>query len=167
MIPIVGIVGSRSNVGKTFVMENIIKELKNRDYKVATIKHDVHGFNMDQPGKDTWKHAEAGADTVIISSAKKMAMIKKVEVELTIEEIVEKITDVDIILVEGYKKSNLPKIEVFSADICKELYCDKKDLIAVASDVDIKIDGVAVCNKEDASSLVDIIEQKIIGKAKK
>jgi molybdopterin-guanine dinucleotide biosynthesis protein B len=87
MIPVISIVG-RSNCGKTTYLEKLISEMKRRGYKVGIIKHDVHGFEIDQPGKDTWRHAQAGADVVCISSPQKMAMIKQVKQELSLDVVV-------------------------------------------------------------------------------
>ena len=117
MIPVFSVVGSKSNVGKTTVLCNIIRELKARGYRVATIKHDLHGFDIDHPGKDTWLHAEAGADIVSISSSKKMAIIEKLEEEYTLDEMIEKIKNVDIIITEGY-----PENEEWSSDELAHLY---------------------------------------------
>ena len=82
MSKVVNIVGSSSNVGKTYLLEGLIKELKFRGYSIATIKHDVHGFDIDKKGKDTYKHREAGSETVIISSKNRLAMIKELEEEM-------------------------------------------------------------------------------------
>ena len=87
MSKVINIVGDKSNVGKTFVMEGIIKELKRRGLSVATIKHDIHGFDIDKKGKDTYKHREAGSETVIISSPKRFALIKEVKEEIPLEKI--------------------------------------------------------------------------------
>ncbi|MEE0931579.1 MAG: molybdopterin-guanine dinucleotide biosynthesis protein B, partial [Clostridium sp.] len=81
MSKVVNIVGSSSNVGKTYLLEGLIKELKVRGYSIATIKHDVHGFDIDKKGKDTYKHREAGSETVIISSKNRLAMIKELKEE--------------------------------------------------------------------------------------
>ena len=88
MSKVINIVGYSSNVGKTLLIENLIKELKSRGYSIATIKHDVHGFDIDKKGKDTYKHREAGAETVVISSKNRFAMIKELneEIEFTQEE---------------------------------------------------------------------------------
>ena len=80
MAKIVNVVASCSNTGKTVLIEGLIKELKNRGYTVATIKHDVHGFDIDKEGKDTWRHRKAGAEAVIISSRERMALIREVKV---------------------------------------------------------------------------------------
>ncbi|WP_432666287.1 molybdopterin-guanine dinucleotide biosynthesis protein B [Wukongibacter baidiensis] len=162
MTPIVCIVG-KSDVGKTTLIEKLLKELKKRNHKVATIKHDVHGFDIDKPGKDTWRHAKAGADTVTISSPNRVAMIKRVDEEWTLDELIELNSDADLILTEGYKRSNKPKIEVFRSEMYSELLCSAEELVAIASDSDHDIDGVPVCDINDASSLVDIIEEKIMG----
>ncbi len=75
MTKVINIMGQGSNVGKTVLMEGLIKELRSRGLRVATVKHDVHGFEMDHKGKDTYRHREAGAETVVISSKKRCAMI--------------------------------------------------------------------------------------------
>lgn len=162
--PIVTIVG-KSGTGKTTLIEKLLKELKNRNYKVATIKH-THSFEMDKPGKDTWRHAQAGADTVIISGHDKIAMIKKTEQEWELDKLMRLSPDVDLFLVEGFKHSNKPKIEVFRHEHCSELLSPPEQLIAVASDVHLDIPGVPILDINNAVGLVDIIEEKIIKKNK-
>jgi molybdopterin-guanine dinucleotide biosynthesis adapter protein len=164
MIPIVSIVG-KSNSGKTTLLVKLIPELKKKGYKVATVKHDVHGFEIDQEGKDTWKHAKAGADAVIISSPKKLAMIKRVDEEYSLDRLESSvISDVDIILSEGYKKADKPKIEVFRSEVHKELLCTKDDnLIAIASDR--KFDrGVPCFDINDARGLADLLEKTFLNR---
>lgn len=100
--PIVAVVG-KSDAGKTTFLEKLIKALKKRNIKVGTVKHDVHGFDIDKPGKDTWRHAQAGADAVIISSPSKVAVIKKLEEEMGLDMVAELINDMDIVLTEGYR----------------------------------------------------------------
>jgi molybdopterin-guanine dinucleotide biosynthesis protein B len=104
MIPIISIVG-KSDSGKTTLIEKLVPELTRRGYRIATVKHDVHGFEVDREGKDSWRHKQAGAHTVVISSPKKVALIRDVEKDMTLEEIREKlIQDVDLILSEEYKR---------------------------------------------------------------
>lgn len=165
MTPVVCIVG-KSNTGKTTLIEKLLKEIKKRNYKVATIKHDTHGFEMDKPGKDTWRHAKAGADCVTISSPNRVAMIKKVQVEWTLDELILLNKDADLIVVEGFKTSNKPKIEVIRSERSSKSICDPKELIAIASDIDPRIPGVPLCDINDALSLVNIIEEKIICREK-
>ena len=104
MAKVINVIGQGSNVGKTVLMEGLIKELRSRGLTVATVKHDVHGFDIDHPGKDTYRHREAGANTVVISSKNRFAMIKEVEEEIELINILQLLKDKDIILVEGYKK---------------------------------------------------------------
>lgn len=160
MSKVINIVGCGSNVGKTFVIQGIIRELKLRGYSVATIKHDVHGFDIDKKGKDTYKHREAGAETVIISSKNRLAMIKELEEEIELNEVIRLVKDKDIILVEGYKKSNLRKIEVYRKGISENIITPKDKLIAIASDVELDISDVDVINKEDYKELVNLIEKE-------
>lgn len=160
MSKVINIVGCGSNVGKTFVIQGIIRELKLRGYSVATIKHDIHGFDIDKKGKDTYKHREAGAETVIISSKNRLAMIKELEEEIELNEVIRLVKDKDIILVEGYKKSNLRKIEVYRNGISENIITPKDKLIAIASDVELDINDVDVINKEDYKELVNLIEKE-------
>ncbi|MCW3489149.1 molybdopterin-guanine dinucleotide biosynthesis protein B [Dethiobacter alkaliphilus] len=160
-IPVVSIVG-KSNSGKTRFICGLLPELKRRGYKVATIKHDVHGFDIDKPGKDTWKHSQAGADTVVISSPQKVAMIEKVVQELTMDEVIDKIRGVDIIISEGYKGNPKPKIEIFRSSVHKEPLCSGTDnLLAIVSDVSPDL-GVPVFATNDYIAVVDLIEKKFL-----
>ena len=162
-VPIISVVG-KSDSGKTTLICGLIPELKRRGYKVATIKHDVHGFDIDRPGKDTWKHAQAGADTVIISSPWKVAMIEKVEEELTLDQVITKVGQVDLIISEGYKRNNKPKIEIFRSTVHTEPLCTREDnILAFASDVKPAL-GVPVFATDDYAGLVDLIEEEIIKK---
>ena len=117
MPPVVCIVG-KSKSGKTMLMEAFIKELKSRGLKVGAVKHHKHGdFEIDVEGKDSWKYASAGADTVAISSPVKFAVIKKVNEELEIDEICDTyFTDCDIVLAEGFTLSDKPRIIVADSD---------------------------------------------------
>jgi molybdopterin-guanine dinucleotide biosynthesis protein B len=155
--PVVSIVGT-SNAGKTTLIVKLIRELKRRGYKVATIKHDVHGFDMDTPGKDSWKHAEAGSDCVVVSSPQKLATIRKLARELTVDEIVATLPDVDLVLTEGYKRGDKPKIEVSRKEKGSQLLCGLEELIAVATDQvhDIPVPQFGL---DDASGLVDLLER--------
>ena len=86
MIPIVSVVG-KSDSGKTTLIEKLVPELTRRGYRVATVKHDMHGFEVDREGKDSWRHKQAGAHTVVIASPQKIALIRDVERDLTLDEI--------------------------------------------------------------------------------
>ena len=158
MIPVISIVSSRSNIGKTTAICKIILELKSRGYRVATIKHHGHDFEIDKPGKDTFLHAEAGADIVVLSSPKKMALIEKREREYSLDSIIDKIKDVDIILTEGYKDENKPKIEVFRKEMSGILYSSDDELFAIITDAHIE-KNIPQFALNDVSKLVDLIEK--------
>ena len=162
MIPIISIVG-KSDSGKTTLIEKLVPELTRRGYRVATVKHDVHGFEVDREGKDSWRHKQAGAHTVVISSPHKVALIRDVEKDLTLGEIREKlIQDVDLILSEGYKKDIQPKMEIFRKEKHKELLCTKEDnLIAIVSNKKFKV-GVPCFFLEDIKGVADFIEKKYL-----
>lgn len=162
MIPILSIVG-KSDSGKTTLLEKLLPELTVRGYRVATVKHDVHGFEVDREGKDSWRHKQAGAHTVVISSPHKVALIRDVERDLTLEEIRDKfILDVDLILSEGYKKDVQPKIEVFRKEKHRELLCSKEDhLVAIVSNVAFEV-GVPCFGLDDMKGLADFIEREFI-----
>ena len=166
MIPIISVVG-KSDSGKTTLIEKLVPELTRRGYRVATVKHDVHGFEVDQEGKDSWRHKQAGAHTVVISSPHKVALIRDVEKDLTLEEIRGKlIQDVDLLISEGYKKDVQPKIEVFRREKHKKLLCTKKDnLVAIVSDRKFNV-GVPCFHLEDMKGLSDFIEKEFL-KSKK
>ena len=119
MIPVVSFVGN-SGSGKTTLLEGVVRELKRLGYRVAVVKHAPCGFDIDQPGKDSWRLTQAGSDVVVISSSERMAFIERVGVELTLTQIKDLIGDrVDIVLTEGYKQANTVKIEVahFTDDV--------------------------------------------------
>jgi len=113
MIPVVGFVGY-SNSGKTTIVSRLVSILKNRGYRVAAIKHASHGYDMDMPGKDSWQHFEAGADQVLVIGPESYSHHHRGPANLL--DILNRISDVDIILVEGFKSEPVPKIEIISKD---------------------------------------------------
>lgn len=162
MIPIVSIVG-KSDSGKTTFIERLLPELVKRGYRVATVKHDVHGFEVDQEGKDSWRHKQAGAHTTVIASPQKVALIRDVDRDLTLAEIREMlIQDVDLILSEGYKKDHQPKIEIFRKEKHRELLCTKEDnLVAIVSNQAFDV-GVPCFSLDDPKGVADFIEEKFL-----
>lgn len=160
MIPVISFVG-RSNSGKTTYLIKLISELKKRGYKVAVIKHHHGDFNIDHPGKDTWRHAEAGADVVMISSPNKMAMIQKNQQELSLEDLICHISNVDLIITEGYKREEIPKIEVLRSAVSKDLVCAERDLIAIVTDVQMAF-SVPTFDLENVNKLADFLVEKLI-----
>lgn len=166
MLPVVSIVG-RSNSGKTTLVEKLVRELKGRGYRVGTVKHHAHGEEMDRPGKDSWRHAEGGAEVVAVSSPRGLAVFRRVERELSLGEIVGLLeglvrvglVKIDLILTEGYKREGWPKIEVIDPAVCPEPLCGKEDnLLAVACDRPLET-GVPCFRRDDARGLADLIEE--------
>ncbi|MDA8228604.1 MAG: molybdopterin-guanine dinucleotide biosynthesis protein B [Desulfitobacterium hafniense] len=157
-IPVISIVGQGSNSGKTTLLEKLIREGKNRGWRIATIKHDVHGFEIDIPGKDSWRHAQAGADIVVLSSPKKIAVLEAVTEDSSLDEIISRIKGVDLILTEGYKRNDKPKIEVFRSEVHKELFCKPEELFAIASDVKFE-NGVPCFELDDARGICDMVQR--------
>lgn len=151
-IPVISFV-AKSGSGKTTLLEKVIKRLKAENIKLAVIKHDAHQFDIDKPGKDTWKLAQAGADIVAISSSAKVAVIEKVAEEKKLDEVIAMLSPVELILTEGFKTGNKPKIEVFRAKAHKELLCSANELIAIASDVKWNI-GVPCYDINDVEGIV-------------
>ena len=118
---VVSFVG-RKNSGKTTVVVNTVRELKAMGLRVGTLKHaHSHNFDMDAPGTDSFRHFEAGADVVVVSSSVKIAAIRRTEREPTAREILaEHYRGMDLVLVEGYKTQDLPRIEVFRPSVHSE-----------------------------------------------
>ncbi|HEX3031744.1 MAG TPA: molybdopterin-guanine dinucleotide biosynthesis protein B, partial [Bacillota bacterium] len=107
---------------------------------------------------DTWRHAEAGADTVMIVSPRKMAVISKLETEPELDEVVARIEGVDLVITEGYKGGTKPKIEVFRSAVCEKLFCSPEELIAIASDVQMDV-GVPCFRLDDIQGITDLLEK--------
>lgn len=168
MIPVISVVGS-SDCGKTTLIEKVISELSRRGYKAGTIKHDVHGFEIDKEGKDTYRHKKAGAHSVLISSPWKYALISDVNNEKPIDEIVSFMpVDLDIILTEGFKSANKPKIEIFRKNHSEKLLCgENPTLIAVATNdkTNTALAGIKnIFSMDDASEISDFLEKNFIRK---
>lgn len=159
-VPMISVVG-KSDTGKTTLLVKLIAELKRRGYRVATIKHDTHGFDIDRPGKDSWRHAQAGSDVVIVSGPNRLALIEKREREATLDEIADRVTNVDIIITEGYKRGDRPKIEVSRREKSSELLCTEDELIAIATDQPFDM-NVPQFGLDDAAGLVDLIEERFL-----
>jgi molybdopterin-guanine dinucleotide biosynthesis protein B len=161
-IPIISIVG-KSNSGKTTLLEKLIGELTGRGWRVATIKHNKHGFNIDHEGKDSYRHKKAGAQITVVSSPHQIALVSDVDHDHSFDEIRDRfISGVDIILTEGFKVNDYPKIEVYRAELKRDLISKKEDgLIAVAADVRLDMD-VPCFDINDAVSITDFIEKNFL-----
>ena len=131
--PIITFVGL-SGTGKTTFLEKLIPVLRARGYRLAVLKHDVHRFEMDKPGKDTWRFSRAGADVVAISGSRQFAMIEQPREELSFREAVSRLPDCDLLLTEGYKRNSCPKIEIHRAVLGRPLLSDPEELLALMTD---------------------------------
>lgn len=167
MIPIISLVGA-SNSGKTTFLEKLIPELSRRGYRVGAIKHDVHGFEMDREGKDTWRLKQAGAQTVAISSPARIAAIREVESELDPAEIAARLFwNEHILLTEGFKSARFPKIEIFRAAVEPQPICGPTDnLVALVTDDPVDT-GTPKFSFSDAAGVADLIEDRYLKGRKK
>ncbi|MCF6156928.1 MAG: molybdopterin-guanine dinucleotide biosynthesis protein B [Candidatus Brocadia sp.] len=161
-VPTISIVG-KSNSGKTTLIVKLVRELKSRRFKVATIKHSHHSFELDQEGKDSWLHTRAGADAVVVASQKMTGVIRVVSEELPLPEIVNTyLQDMDIILAEGYKTQAIPKIEVLRSEISTALVCKNDlNLMAVIGDKKPEINIPFFHIDDKASSIVDFLLSRL------
>jgi molybdopterin-guanine dinucleotide biosynthesis protein MobB len=160
MPPIVSIVG-KSKSGKTTLIEKLIRELKLRGYRVATIKHVPRDITFDEPDKDSWRHIQAGSEATTISSPKKVVLIKPVTQEPTLGEVVRLFgEDYDIILTEGFKDSDAPKIETHRREAGPPLRAIKK-VVAIVTDEPLETKARQF-SFEDVKSLADLLEEGFI-----
>ncbi len=157
-IPVITVIG-RSGAGKTTLLEKLIAELTRRGYDVGTVKHHSHvGFDIDHPGKDSWRHARAGSRYVVVAAPDKIASYRMLDHELALDEITAVISGVDIILAEGYKQAGKPTLEVVRAANSLELICPPEQRFAVAADVPLDL-GVPQFGLDDAAAITDLIER--------
>ena len=160
MPSIVSIVGN-SKSGKTTLIEKLIRELKARGYRVATIKHAPQGMTLDEPDKDSWRHIQAGSEATVISSQDRVVLIRPVASDVTLNEIAHLFgEDYDIILTEGFKQDNAPKIEAHRRETGPPL-SDIKKLIAIATDEPLET-KTRQFSLDDIKGLADLLEQGFI-----
>ena len=154
-----GIVGW-SGSGKTELLIKLLPELIQRGFTVSTMKHTHHDFDMDKPGKDSFRHREAGASQVMVASAKRWALMNELrgEPEPDMDELIGRMTPVDLLLIEGFKRNHHAKLEVFRPSTGKDMISVEDDtVVAVASDE--AIDGVEVplIDLDDVAAVADCI----------
>ncbi|MBI9076776.1 MAG: molybdopterin-guanine dinucleotide biosynthesis protein B [Desulfatibacillum sp.] len=166
---IISIVGF-SNSGKTTLMVALISCLKTRGYRIGTIKHAAHGFDMDRSGKDSYKHKQAGAEGVVVASAKRIAVVKEVDHDMSPVEIARAFYgDMDLVLVEGFKRENLFKIEVLGFDQNPEPhFSDHPKLLATVGAGSPNNPPVPHFSFDQADALADfLVRSGAISKGKK
>lgn len=153
--PMVGFIG-KSGTGKTTYIERIIPVLKNRGLRVAVIKHDVHDFEVDKPGKDTYRFRAAGADAVSINNDTHGAIMFSTGAHYGIRNIVPQLPRVDLVIIEGYKSEKYPKIEIHRKGVTGPLICKERDLLAVITDEPLDV-NVPQLSFEDLEGCADIV----------
>jgi molybdopterin-guanine dinucleotide biosynthesis protein B len=160
--PILCFVG-RSNSGKTTLIERLIAELVKEGYRIASIKHAGHGFNMDTEGKDSWRHKQAGAQTVIVTSKGSLALFTDTEQEVGVEELRERYVPegMDLVIAEGWKSEGLPKIVVVR-DHVGEVEVSAEGLLAIVTNKALEYapSGVPVFDPDDVESLTALISRR-------
>ena len=132
-----------SGSGKTTLVERLLPLLAARGLKVSVVKHAHHAFDVDQPGKDSYRHRQAGASEVLISSGVRWALMHELrdEPEPGLETLLQRLTPCDLVLVEGFKRHAMPKIEIHRAAACTPLlYPDDPDIVALATDARIAVE---------------------------
>lgn len=160
--PVIGISGV-SNSGKTTVMTNLIKALADKGYKIGTIKHDGHGFEMDHAGKDTYLHRKAGAEGVVIASKDQYSIIRQTpKGEIALEALIGEYKEMDLILIEGYKFSAIPKFEVIRSERSTESVCRVETLLGRLSDVTFEEDSIPSYDLSELEEIIRIIEKIIM-----
>lgn len=165
---IVVCVSGKKKSGKTTFVEKLVPALKSLGLRVGTVKHDAHSFDMDHEGKDSWRHARSGAETVVVSSPKRVAVIKRLKQEMPLAELVETFfADRDVVVAEGYWNSDMPRVEVFRSEaheaplMTKENAIEKKGLALVA---DIGWDaGVPLFGLDDGEGVARLIRESLLG----
>jgi len=160
MPPIVSVIG-KSKSGKTTLIEKLVQELKSRGYRVATIKHIPQGDSFDEPGKDSWRHIQAGSEAAILASPDKTWLVKPATQSATLDEIARLLgEDYDIILTEGFKQGNAPKIEVHRKDAGPPLE-DIKKLIAIVTDEPLET-KTRQFSPDSIDDIADLLEKGFI-----
>jgi len=156
---VIGLAGW-SGAGKTTLLAKLIPHLIARGLKVSTLKHAHHGFDVDQPGKDSHVHRMAGASEVLVGSANRWALVHELRgaPEPSLAELLKKLSPVDLVVVEGYKREPHPKLEVHRAAVGKPLlHPDDRHIMAIASDVALPAARVPVVSLNDVEAIVDIL----------
>lgn len=167
-IPIVSIVG-KSDAGKTTLLEGVVSELAARGYVVATCKHHAHEVDIDVPGKDSWRHARAGARVVMVASPAQLVTIRRLERELTLDEIADEAARAgcDVLVTEGFKRTAKARIEVVRRTRSRELISEPDELVALVTDDDgLDVPGVPRFALDDHRGVADFVERTFLGGAR-
>jgi molybdopterin-guanine dinucleotide biosynthesis adapter protein len=156
---VIGLAGW-SGSGKTTLITKVIPVLVGRGLKIATIKHAHHEFDIDRPGKDSWRHREAGASEVLVASGRRWALVHELreEPEPPLAELLAKLAPADLVIIEGFKRHVHPKLEVFRASVGKPaLYPEDDCIVAIASDAPVPEAQLPVLMLDDVESIANTL----------
>ncbi len=156
---VIGLAGW-SGAGKTTLLTRVIPELNRRGHSVSTIKHAHHKFDVDQPGKDSYEHRQAGAQEVLVASNRRWALMRELrdEREWRLRELLAKLSPVDLVIVEGFKTGSHPKMEVHRAENGKPfIWPEDRDIVAIAADSDPGATNLPVVALDDAAAIAGIM----------
>jgi molybdopterin-guanine dinucleotide biosynthesis protein B len=160
MPPVVSIVG-KSQSGKTTFIEKLVPILKSRGHRVGVIKHAFHPFEMDTEGKDSWRHKAAGADTVMVASRDRIAMVKDWN-DYDLDDLLFFFQDMDLVITEGFKRGSKPKIEIVRSARNHEPLCKgAPELLAIVSDIPLEA-GVPRFELEAAEAVAGFLEERFL-----
>ncbi|NDW45247.1 molybdopterin-guanine dinucleotide biosynthesis protein B [Ruegeria sp. PrR005] len=151
------------NAGKTGLMERLVAEITGRGLTVSTVKHAHHSFDVDHPGRDSWRHRQAGASEVILASRYRVAQMTELRgaAEPPLAELLGRLSPVDLVLIEGYKREGHPKVEAFRAEAGTALIAPGDPTIrAVASDIPLTLDR-PVFDLNDTKAIADFILSEV------
>lgn len=158
-VPHIAFVGY-SGSGKTTLAAQIVVRLKQRGYRVGTLKHDAHDFQLDYEGKDTFKYTQAGADIVMITSKKKLNYLEHYEEPYTLNQLLQRFSGMDMVLIEGYKNEDSPKILVARTEEQLALRHRLSGLLAIASGLQVESD-VPVFDIDDLDGITAFVEARL------
>lgn len=163
---IVGLAGW-SGSGKTTLVTKVIPVLVRRGLKVATVKHAHHAFDIDQPGKDSWLHRQAGASEVAIVSSRRWAIVHELrqDPEPSLADMLAKLSPVDLVIVEGFKRHRHPKLEVFRPSVGQPLLQPEDDcIVAIATDMPLPQATVPVLMLDDIAGIADVLQAEALSR---
>jgi len=157
--PVMGVVGWK-NAGKTTLVEKLVAEFVRRGWRVATVKHAHHDAEIDQPGRDSWRHRAAGAREVALVTGRRWAIMHEAESEPSLAEVMARLAPADLVLIEGFKREPHPKIEVRAAS-GESIAAGDPDVVAIAADQAPADTKLPWFRRDDVAGLADFIARRL------
>jgi molybdopterin-guanine dinucleotide biosynthesis protein B len=161
---VIGLAGW-SGAGKTTLLRRLIPVLTARGLRVSTLKHAHHSFDVDQPGKDSWEHRQAGATEVLVASSARWALMheQRGDAEPGLPALLAHLSPVDLVLVEGFKRATHPKLEIHRADNAKPLlHPDDPSIVAIASDAPLHGLAIPLHHLDDIAAIADEVQARAV-----